>query len=252
MDGMNLGDMVDNSTSDVGQVYDITQTRLITDFDPSTDRVDVGTDSIHNQIPVDTPDGLMFLHMFDSSKSLLLEGIHLADLSAGNFAPIADAHLQQDLSAALAWENGTGYVRDNTVYVRSHEQGLEEIVDFNPATDKISMFYLSVRGDSQLNFSVEETADGVRFFSPITGQSITLRGVTFDDLDSSHFEWRANQIEDNVAGRMGLSDAIAGFEYDNIYSGKSVPMAGLVDRAPYHTQPEYTGTLISDLDGGTD
>ena len=188
----------------------------------------------------------MFQHMFDSSKSLTLVGINLEDLQAGNFAPIADAHLQQDLSAALAWENGTGLVRDNTVYIRSHEQGLEETVDFDPATDKISFFYLSVRGDGELNFAVEETADGVRFFSPITEQSMTLKGIEFSDLDSSHFEWRANQLEDNVAGRMGLSDKIANFEIvgENVFSGKSVAMAGLVDRAPYHSGPDYTGTRI--------
>ena len=93
---------------------------------------------------------------------------------------------------------------------------------------------------------MEETADGVKFFSPITGQSMTLRDTTFADLDSSHFEWRANQLEDNIAGRMGLSDKIENFEIvsENVFSGKSVAMAGLVDRAPYHTQPEYTGTPI--------
>ncbi|MEQ8651519.1 MAG: calcium-binding protein, partial [Kiloniellales bacterium] len=192
--------------------------------------------------------GLKFLHMFDAGKSLLLEGVQLADLHPENFAPISDAHLQQDLSAALAWEDGSGLVRANTVYIRSHEEGLEETVDFDPATDKISFFYLSVRGDGGLNFSVEETADGVRFYSPLTGQSMTLRGVSFSELDSSHFEWRANQLEDNIAGRMGLSDEIDGFEYvsENVFSGKSVAMAGLVDRAPYHSQPEYTGTPIGE------
>ncbi|MEO1677829.1 MAG: cellulose binding domain-containing protein [Pseudomonadota bacterium] len=231
---------------DGGTVYHINETKLISDFDPSKDKVDVGTDSIHNQIPIDTPEGLMFYHMFNQSRSLLIEGINLEDLQAANFAPIADAHLQQDVSAALAWENGSGLVRDNTVYVRSHEQNVTEIVDFNPATDKISFFYLSVRGDGGLNFSVEQTAQGVRFFSPMTGQSLTLRDITFSDLDSSHFEWRANQLEDNIAGRMGLSDKIANFQYvnENVFSGKSVAMAGLVDRAPYHSQPDYTGTRI--------
>ncbi|MEM8808219.1 MAG: expansin EXLX1 family cellulose-binding protein, partial [Cyanobacteria bacterium P01_G01_bin.38] len=221
-------------------------TQGITDFDPSKDRVDVGTDSIHTQIPIDTPDGLVFQDMFNPNRSLMLVGVNLKDLQAGNFAPIADAHLQQDLSAALAWENGTGLVRDNTVYIRSHEESLEEVVDFNPATDKISFFYLSVRGDNELNFSVEQTDQGVRFFSPITGQSMTLRDTELSDLDSSHFEWRANQLEDNVAGRMGLSDKIDGFTIvdENVFSGKSVPMAGLVDRAPYHTNPDYTGTRI--------
>ena len=234
--------------TDEGQIfYSDGSNQRINNFDPSQDRVDIGPDSIHNQIPIDTPDGLVFQNMFNPNRALTLVGINLKDLKAENFTPISDAHLQQDLSAALAWENGTGYIRENTVYVRSHEQGLEEIVEFNPETDRISFFYLSVRGDNQLNFAVEQTAVGVRFYSPITGQSITLSGIEFSDLNSSHFEWRANQLEDNIAGRMGLSDKIVNFTIvsDNVFSGKSVPMAGLVDRAPYHINyPDYTGEII--------
>ena len=221
-------------------------TQRITNFDPATDKVDLGMDSIHNQIAIDTPEGITFQNYHHLERSLTLVGVSLKDLKANNFTAISDAHLQQDLSAALAWENGTGYVRPNTVYIRSHEQGLQEEVDFDLAKDKISFFYLSVRGDSQQNFSVEETAKGVRFFSPVTGQSMTLKGIKFADLDSSHFEWRANQLEDNIAGRMGLSDRIADFRIidSNVFSGKSVPMAGGVDRAPYHSQPDYTSTRI--------
>ncbi len=231
-----------------GQTYYVGQTSVVTGFDQTRDVLDLGPNSIHNQIPIDTPDGFMMLHMFNSSLSLLVEGVSLADLHPENFAPIADAHLQQDLSAVLAYENGTGLVRPNTVYIRSHEQGLEEIVDFNPATDKISFFYLSVRGDGQRNFAVEDTAEGARFYNPLSGQSLTLRDVSFSELNSSHFEWRANQLEDGIAGRMGLDAVIDGFTYvtENIFSGKSVPMAGGVDRAPYHSQPDYTGTPIGD------
>ncbi|MEM1300184.1 MAG: cellulose binding domain-containing protein [Pseudomonadota bacterium] len=126
------------------------------------------------------------------------------------------------------------------------------------STAKVSFFYLSVRGDGQLNFAVEDTAEGARFYSPLTGQSLTLRGVSFSELDSSHFEWRANQLEDGIAGRMGLEAVIDGFSYpsENIFTGKSVAMAGLVDRAPYHSQQgyeDYTGTPIGgdSGDGGT-
>ncbi|MEQ8651394.1 MAG: hypothetical protein RIC87_02905, partial [Kiloniellales bacterium] len=84
-------------------IFYVGQTAVVEDFDPTTDVLDLGPDSIHNQIPVDTADGLKFLHMFDAGKSLLLEGVQLADLHPENFAPISDAHLQQDLSAALAW-----------------------------------------------------------------------------------------------------------------------------------------------------
>lgn len=240
-----------------GTTFAVGEVQVITDFDPTRDVLDLGADSIHNQIPVDTADGFMMLHMFDASKSLLVEGVWLADLHPENFAPILDAHLQQDLSAVLAYEDGSGFVRPDTVYVRSHEQGLVETVDFNPATDKISFFYLSVRGDGQLNFVAEQTDDGARFYNPLTGQSLTLRDVSFEDLSSEHFEWRANQLEDNVAGRMGLDALIDGFEYvgDNIFTGKSVAMAGGVDRAPYHSgqgYEDYTGTAIDGGDDGGD
>ena len=242
-----------------GQTYSVGQTSVVTGFDPTRDVLDLGPNSIHNQIPVDTPQGFMMLHMFNSSQSLLLEGVSLSDLHPENFAPIADAHLQQDLSAILAYEDGSGLVRPNTVYIRSHEEGLVETVDFNPATDKISFFYLSVRGDGQRNFAVEDTAEGARFYNPLTGQSLTLNGVSFSELDSSHFEWRANQLEDGIAGRMGLEAVIDNFSYvsENIFSGKSVAMAGGVDRAPYHSQQgyeEYTGTPIGDGsdNGGSD
>ncbi|MEM9485042.1 MAG: cellulose-binding domain-containing protein, partial [Cyanobacteria bacterium P01_F01_bin.116] len=72
-------------------------TQRITNFDPSKDKVDIGTDSIHNQIPIDTPDGLVFQNMFNPNRSLTLVGINLEDLRAENFNPISDAHLQQDL-----------------------------------------------------------------------------------------------------------------------------------------------------------
>ncbi|MEM6743452.1 MAG: Calx-beta domain-containing protein [Pseudomonadota bacterium] len=238
-----------------GTTYQVGQIAVVTGFDPTRDVLDLGPPSIHNQIPVDTPDGFMMLHMFNPGFSTLVEGVWLADLHPENFAPIADGHLQQDMSAILAYEDGSGLVRPNTVYARSHEEGVVEVVDFDPATDKLSFFYLSVRGDGGLNFRAEQTAEGARFWNPLTGQSLTLRDVDFADLDSSHFEWRANQLEDGIAGRMGLEALIDGFSYPpgNVFSGKSVAMAGLVDRAPYHSQPDYTGTPIgagSD-DGGT-
>ena len=207
-----------------GKTYSVGEFQSVTGFDPRTDVLELGSTSIHGQIPVDTPEGFKILNMFDDSKSLLVKGVQLADLSPENFAPISDAHLQQDLSAALAYEDGSGFIRPNTVYARAHEAGLEEIVDFNPATDKVSFFYLSSRGDGGLNFAVEDTAAGAKFFNPLSGQSLTLRGVSFSELDSSHFEWRANQIEDNIAGRMGLDAVINDFSYvpENTYSGKSV------------------------------
>ena len=227
-------------------------TLTVTDFDPSKDVIDLGPQSIHNQIVMDGPDGLMFQHMFNQNSTLILEGVFLKNLQWFNFLEISDAHLQQDLSAALAYENCTGLSRPNTVYIRSHEQNIVETVSFNPATDKISFFYLCVRGDQGFNFQVEQTNDGARFYSPYSGQSITLEGIDFSDLNSEHFEWRANQLEDNLAGRIGLDTAVTGFQIinANVFNGKSVPMAGGVDKAPYHIYSypdEYTGSPICQL-----
>lgn len=227
-------------------------TLVVSDFDPTKDRVDVGIESIHVQIVIDGPDGLTFQNMFNPNLALILEGIFLKDLQWFNFAPILDGHLQQDLSAALAYENCTGLVRPNTVYPRAYQPNLIEEVDFDPATDKISFFYLHVRADQGLNYTVEQTPAGVRFRSPFTGQSITLKDIQLDQLNSSHFEYRANQLEDNLAGRMGLDVAIDNFHIvqENVFNGKSVPMAGGVDQAPYHIYgySEYTGTPVCEIE----
>ena len=74
----------------------------------------------------------MFLHMFDANKSLLLEGVSLADLQAGNFAPIADAHLQQDLSAALAWKTALVWLETIRCIFGPTNRGWKRFVDFKP------------------------------------------------------------------------------------------------------------------------
>ncbi|MEL6802161.1 MAG: cellulose binding domain-containing protein [Bacteroidota bacterium] len=228
-----------------------TGTLVVTDFDPARDQIDVGPQSIHTQIVIDGPTGLTFENMFNQNSALILEGIFFEDLKWFNFLPIADAHFQQDISATLAYENCTGLYRPNTVYVRSHQPGLVEEVEFDPGTDKVSFFYLCVRGDEGLNFIVEQTPEGARFYSPYTGQSMTLLDVDFSDLDPSHFEFRANQLEDNLIGRMDLDVVIPNFQVDNdnVFNGKSVPMAGGVDQAPYHIfqASEYTGLPICEL-----
>ncbi|MEM7572750.1 MAG: PKD domain-containing protein [Bacteroidota bacterium] len=236
-----------------GTVYSrpATGNLTVTDFDPTRDQINVGPQSIHTQIVIDGPTGLTFQNMFNQNSTLIIEGVFFQDLQWFNFLPIADAHLQQDMSAALAYENCTGLSRPNTVYIRSHEPGLVEEVNFDPATDKISFFYLCVRGDEGVNFTVEQTPAGARFYSPYTGQSMTLLDVDFSELYSSHFEFRANQLEDNLVGRIDLDIVIPGFQVDdnNVFNGKSVPMAGGVDQAPYHifNHDEYTGSPICDL-----
>ncbi|MEM1124549.1 MAG: Ig-like domain-containing protein, partial [Bacteroidota bacterium] len=229
-------------------VRSTSENQTITDFDPTKDKIDVGAQSVHTQIMIDSPDGLTFENMFNPNGKLILQGINLEDLAWFNFEPIADAHFQQDISAALAYENCTGLSRPNTVYVRSHEPNVVEEVDFDPATDKVSFFYLAVRGDAGVNYAVEQTSAGARFYSPYTNQSMTLKGVDFSELTPSHFEFRANQLEDNLAGRMGLDQVISNWQIDqnNVFNGKSVPMAGGVDRAPYHiyNHTEYTGDPI--------
>lgn len=236
-----------------GTIYSrpISSSLIVTDFDPARDQIDLGAQSIHTQIVYDGETGLTCQNMFNQNSILVLEGIFLKDLNWFNFTPVADAHLQQDLSAALAYENCTGLSRPNTVYVRSHQANLVEEVEFDPATDKVSFFYLLVRGDEGVNFLAEQTWEGARFFSPFTGQSITLLNVDLSDLTPAHFEFRANQLEDNLVGRIDLDYYIEGFQVDNnnVFNGKSVAMAGGVDRAPYHSfnHPEYTGDPICEI-----
>ena len=56
-------------------------TLVVTDFDPLMDKIDVGPESIHTQIVIDGPDGLMFQNMFNQNTALILEGVSLKDLS---------------------------------------------------------------------------------------------------------------------------------------------------------------------------
>lgn len=237
-----------------GQTFNLTRNSTAEGFDASKDKINLGPDSIHNNIPVQTEDGLAFRYQWDGTE-YLLEDVELQDLSAENFEPISDNHLRQDVSAILAWENGTGPIRDNTVYVRGHQEGLQETVDFDPATDKVSFFYYNNRGENSV---VEETPEGVKFSSNVTGQSLTLRGVKFSDLSAENFEFRGGQVEDRIDRRMGLADQIDNMEIveGNVFSGEGIARAGIEDPSAGYlagSYPAYTGTgttesLISSSD----
>ena len=225
-----------------GRTFELQKNSTARGFDVSKDRLDVGPDSIHNNIPIQTKDGLVLRFQWDGTD-YLLEDVALKDMSAENFTAIQDNHLRQDISAILTWENGTGPRRSNTVYVRGHQEGLQEIVDFNPATDKVSFFYYNNRGENAI---VEETPEGVKFTSEVSGQSLTLRDVKFSDLSAENFEFRGGQVEDRIDQRMGLADRIDGMRIvdGNVFSGEGIPRAGLEDPSFGYladAYPAYTG-----------
>ncbi|MEL6322489.1 MAG: expansin EXLX1 family cellulose-binding protein, partial [Cyanobacteria bacterium J06626_14] len=184
----------------------------------------------HNNLPIEVEGSVGFIRQWGNTPQFVLKGVSWSDLTAENFAPIQDDHLREDASAVLAWENGTAPTRPNTVYLRSHEIGLQEEADFDPKTDKISFMYYGNRGE---NSEVEEIDRGVRFYSNVTGQSMLLKGVKFSDLDGSHFEARMSWLkEDDSPARMGLREAMPDLAIPagNVFSREGIPVAGLEDR----------------------
>ena len=196
----------------------------ITNFNPAADKIDVGGVSVHNFIIVDTPEGVGFRDIWQN-KTQIISGIALKDLSADNFLPIANDHLREDIGGALTWERGEAQLIPNTVYVRSHEEGLRETVDFSPVTDKISFLFYGSR--EQLN--IQDAPEGIELSNTGTGQSIVLKGAKIADLTARNFEFHHSQVkEDNLISRnMHLDIQISD---DQIVNRDGIAIPGRVGR----------------------
>ena len=185
-------------TSSNGKVFVIDTDGVdIMNFDPAVDKIDVGGVSVHNFIIVDTPAGVGFRDIWQN-KTQIISGVALKVLSADNFTAVANDHLREDIGGALAWERGEAQRVPNTIYVRSHEEGLQETIDFNPATDKISFLYYGSR--EQIN--IKDTPEGIELSNTGTGQSIVLKGAKIADLTAKNFEFHHSQVkEDKLISR---------------------------------------------------
>ncbi|MCX7404623.1 MAG: cellulose binding domain-containing protein, partial [Planctomycetia bacterium] len=116
----------------------------IVGFDPSRDRLDFGDVSVHNMIIAKTETGeVAIVNPWASTPEFqVLRGISYRDITMANFGVVQNEHLRQDIGGVVSWEQGIGPRDGSTVYVRSHEVGVQQRIDgFNPATMKLSFLY---------------------------------------------------------------------------------------------------------------
>ncbi|GAB5377743.1 MAG: hypothetical protein AcusKO_42050 [Acuticoccus sp.] len=178
-------------------------------FDPALDELDFGSTSVHSMIVTKTPDGSIAVDSPWSPALQILHDVTYQDVTIDNFGVVGNEHLRQDMSGVVSWEQGIGPAFEpavagdpQTVYVRSHEYGVHEVVtDFDAATDKISFLYFGTRE----RLTVEDTDDGLVISSLPTGQSVTILGVTLAELVPGQVEFHHDQVmEDNLEAAFGF------------------------------------------------
>ena len=176
----------------------------ITNFDPTSDRLDFGEISVHGLILGELADGTAAIvnPWADPVQTQSLKGLAWRDLGLENFGVVGNEHLRQDIGAVLSWEQGFDARESGTVYVRSHQFGVQEVVDdFDPQTQKLSFLYLGTRE----RFSVLDTDEGVLISVEPSGQSVLLSGVQRTDLIGANLEFHHDQVmEDNLEVPFGF------------------------------------------------
>ncbi|NCG15448.1 MAG: 1,4-beta-glucanase [Synechococcales cyanobacterium H12SWP_bin.12] len=176
----------------------------ITDFDPITDRLDFGEISVHGLILGSLPDGTPAIVNPWADQVQALQGLRWSDLSLDNLGVVGNEHLRQDIGAVLSWEQGIGLRQSDTIYIRSHQFGVQEVVnDFDPQTQKLSFLYTGTRE----RLSVVDTDQGLLIQFEPTNQSVLLKGVQRSDLIGANLEFHHDQVmEDNLEVPFGFTE----------------------------------------------
>ena len=179
-------------------------TQVLQGFDPTRgDQLNLGEISVHGLILGQLADGTAIITSpWNENDCIVLEGVRWSELSAANFAPVGNEHLRQDLGGVLSWEQGLGPRDPNTVYVRSHQNGVHERVEnFDPQSQKLSFLYFG----SRERLSVQDTSEGLLISSEPSGQSLLLVGVKRTDLVAANLEFHHDQVmEDNLEEPFGF------------------------------------------------
>lgn len=177
----------------------------IVGFDPAVDRLDFGEVSVHNLIVGKLPTGEVAIvnPWAWTPEYQVLQGITFNDLTIDNFGIVQNEHLRQDIGGAISWEQGVGPRDAGTVYVRSHEYGVTQVIDgFNPAINKLSFLYFGTRE----RLSVSDTAAGLLISVAPTGQSVLLSGLALSDLVPANIEFHHDQVvEDQLEVPFGFT-----------------------------------------------
>ena len=175
----------------------------ITDFNPTKDRLDFGEISVHGLILGALPDGTAGIVNPWGDQVQALQGLSWNDLSLDNLGVVGNEHLRQDIGAVLSWEQGIGSREPGTVYVRSHQFGVQEVINgFDPQTQKLNFLYTGTRE----RLSVVDTDQGLLIQFEPTNQSVLLTGVQRSDLIGANLEFHHDQVmEDNLEVPFGFT-----------------------------------------------
>ncbi|MFK7761671.1 MAG: hypothetical protein AB8B62_00285 [Roseobacter sp.] len=175
----------------------------ITGFDPAQDALDFGGTSVHGMIVTKSSTGEIVIDSPWSDAAQIVQGVTYQDVTIDNFGIVGNEHFRQDMGGVISWEQGVGPRDADTVYVRSHEYGVHEVIDgFDPASMNISFLYFGTRE----RLSVEDSAEGLVISSLPTGQSLTLTGVELADLIPGRLEFHHDQVmEDNLEAPFGVA-----------------------------------------------
>ncbi|KLN61788.1 hypothetical protein WH96_05710 [Kiloniella spongiae] len=174
----------------------------IVGFNPDKDTLDFVNLSVHGMIVTKTPDGQVALDNPWNHDLQILQGISFQNLDVKNFGIVGNEHLRQDIGGVLSWEKGLGPREANTVYIRSHEYGANQIInDFDPDTMKISFLYYGTRE----RLSVQDTKDGLVIKTLPSGQAFTFTDVKLAELAPGRVEFHFDQVhEDNLETPFGF------------------------------------------------
>ncbi|WP_170410245.1 hypothetical protein [Ruegeria atlantica] len=191
-------------TTDTGGVKFRTDSNAddITGFRPGTDQLDFGGTSVHGMIVTKSSTGEIVIDSPWSDAAQIVQGVTYQDVTIEDFGVVGNEHFRQDMGAVVSWEQGVGPRDADTIYIRSHEYGVHEVIDgFDPAAMKISFLYFGTR--ERLN--VEDSSQGLVISSLPTGQSVTLTGVSKADLIPGLVEFHHDQVmEDNLEVPFGF------------------------------------------------
>ncbi len=172
-------------------------------FDVIADSMDFGSNSVHGVITNMTPDGELIIDNPWWDDMQILQNVRIADLSITNFGIVGNEHLRQDIGGVLSWETGTGPRDPDTVYIRSHAYGAQEVIsNFDPASMKISFLYYGTRE----RLSVSDTDEGLLISTQPSGQSFLFSGIALADLQPGTLEFHHDQVmEDNLEVPFGFN-----------------------------------------------
>jgi len=189
-----------------GQVFPVNPAGPdILNFNPAEDQLDFGDISVHNLImgKLETGEIAIVNPWAWTPEYQVIQDRSYTDLSIENYGVVGNEHLRQDLGGVVSWELGVGPRESDTVYVRSHEYGVQEQVDdFDPATTKLSFLYFGTRE----RLSVEDTDEGLLISVQPTNQSVLLSGISKSDLIPANIEFHHDQIvEDQLELHFGFT-----------------------------------------------